>query len=83
MQVLATAVASLVCAQSCALMVGYLADREYAVRQSWADGVAWCRTRHAQAATLRQAAARLSRVLLLAVLRAAFPGRGRHRTGVA
>lgn len=76
MQLLATAVASLVCAESCALMVGYLADREDAVRRSWADGVAWCRTRRAQAAAL-------SRVLLLAVLRAAFPGRGRRRAGVA
>lgn len=75
MQIVATAVASLVCAQSCALMTGWLADREDAVRGSWADGVAWYRTRRAQVA-------RLSRVWLLAVLRAVLPAHGKRRAGV-
>lgn len=83
MQLVATAVASLVCAQALDLTVGYLGNREAAVRQSWADGQAWCRDRRAQAAVWRRAAGALSRRALLAVLRAAFPGHGRHRTGVA
>jgi hypothetical protein len=82
-QAVATGVAALVCAQALALTVGALADREDAVRDSWADGLAWCRDRRVQAAAWRRAAAALSRRVLLAVLRAAFPARGRHRTGVA
>jgi hypothetical protein len=76
LQTVATGVVYLGAAQALALTVGALADREDAVRRSWADGVAWCRQRRAQAAAL-------SRVLLLAVLRAVVPGHGRHRTGVA
>lgn len=76
MQIVATAVASLACAQSCALMVGWLADREDAVRGSWADGTAWYRARRAQVA-------RLSRTWLLAVLRAVLPAHGKRRAEVA
>jgi hypothetical protein len=83
LQAVATGVVYLGAAQALALTVGALADCEDAVRQSWADGVAWCRQRRAQAAAWRRAAAALSRRVLLAVLRAAFPARGRHRTGVA
>jgi hypothetical protein len=76
MQIVATAVVYLGAAQSCALMAGWLADRPDAVHRSWADGVAWYRTRRAQVA-------RLSRTWLLAVLRAALPAHGKRRAGVA